>query len=134
MDQALLSGRPVVGVPQLLGHVRNMIVVVDDVRLVPILRPVLPTVPVGLLLVRVLLYLRHGVDPPVVEGFEVSSAGEVVGGEVDPGRESVVRVVRLRLRERLVRLVLGDVCREGVEGRGVVLELGWVSQVTSAGS
>ena len=105
---------PVVGVPELLGHVRNVVVVVDNVGLVsvllpPVLRPGDPTVHtihlLLLLLVRVLLYLGHRVDPPVVERFEVSPAGQ--GSRVEmhvsllscltpsrhPGRQSVVRVL-----------------------------------------
>ena len=110
VDQFVAS--PVVGVPQLLGHVRNVVVVVDDVGLVTVLHPTVlthrdPTIHTRdllllllLLLVWILLYLGHRVDPPVVERFEVSPAGQGSGVEMqvsllslaDPGWESVVRV------------------------------------------
>ena len=111
VDQFVAS--PVVCVPQLLGHVRNVVVVVDDVGLVTILHhtvlthrdPAIHTrdlllLLLLLLLVWILLYLGHRVDPPVVERFEVSPAGQGSGEEMqvslmslaDPGWESVVRV------------------------------------------
>ena len=91
--------------PQLLWHVRNVVVVVDDVGLMTVLRPpvVTPRDPsvdtrdllLLLLLVWILLYLGHRVDPPVVEGFEVSAAGErrlEMLSLAHPGGQSVVRV------------------------------------------
>ena len=108
VDQFVAS--PIVGVPQLLGHVRNVVVMVDDVGLVTVLHPTVLThrdpaihtrdLLLLLLLVWILLYLGHRVDPPMVERFEVSPAGQGSCVEMqvsllslaDPGWESVVRV------------------------------------------
>ena len=145
---------------ELLGHVRNVVVVVDNVGLVPVLcRPVLTIHTVHLLLllllVGILLYLGHRVDPPMVEWFEVSPAGERGRVEMqvsllsltDPGRESVVRVRGCpRLGVSRVSLVwglgLGQVSWQSVEvidklpGMLVVwlTRLARLSQVPGAGS
>ena len=126
MHQPRLVGGPVVGVSELLGHVGDVIVVVDDVS-PPIFWPsVLPSVAViCLLLVWILLYLRHGVNPLVVERFEVSPTGQVVGRKMQiswcrlahPGGESVVRVVRLGVwLGGVARLLSRHVSWQSVEG------------------
>ena len=151
---------PVVGVPELLGHVRNVVVVVDDVGLVvtvlhhPVLRPRDPAVHprdlLLLLLVWILLYLGHRVDPPVVERFEVSPAGEGRRLEMhvsllsltDPGWESVVRV-RSPSGLEVTRVTrVGGVGLRHVSWQSVEVLMGlsrarlWsgVSQVAGAGS
>ena len=153
--------------PQLLWHVRNVVVVVDDVGLMTVLRPpvVTPRDPsvdtrdlllLLLLLVWILLYLGHRVDPPVVEGFEVTAAGErrlEMLSLAHPGWQSVVRVrdwAGLVVTSRLGGVGLGrHVSWQSVEvlaklvvvGVGLVrlVRLVWlgragVSQVAGAGS